>query len=252
MARTFLLSIVCLSFFAGNAQTAMPPFAPVETDIQVNFISHFSQPIGLRTWEIYADTTDAWKRWELAEGYTFGKGRGSIPMIVDLQSLHPYFRDKVINLIHACRAKGIELAIVETYRTHAKQNEYKSMGRKYTRLKGGQSRHQYGMAVDVVPVIDSIPQWHNIALWRKVGVVGERLGLRWGGRWRRLFDPGHFECLAINVTSSPQYPCLAEDLKALQRHWRAWEIEQSAVARKEPAPTTIKYPSSKQGGPGGR
>jgi hypothetical protein len=30
-------------------------------------------------------------------------------------------------------------------------------------------------------------------LWKKVGAVGEQLGLRWGGRWRNPYDPGHFE-----------------------------------------------------------
>ena len=31
--------------------------------------------------------------------------------------------------------------------------------------------------------------------WGILGEEAERLGLRWGGRWRRPFDPGHAELL---------------------------------------------------------
>jgi len=139
------------------------------------------------------DVENAWKAWTTVENFTYGKDRGSLPMIADLNSLHPYFRDRVHELINACKAQGIELAVVESFRTHAKQSEYFGMGRKYTRSKGGKSKHQYGLAVDVVPVVDGVAQWDDIRLWRRIGVIGERMGLRWGGRWKAPYDPAHFE-----------------------------------------------------------
>lgn len=184
------------------------------------------------------DTIDIWQRWKTVENFTFGKNRGDMPMIADLSALHPYFRDKVIELIAGCSAKGIQLAVVETYRTVAKQNEYKGLGKIYTRSSGGKSKHQYGLAVDVVPIIDCIPSWHNEAVWRKVGQVGEKLGLRWGGRWRHPYDPGHFEWSG-GVTSAAmaaghqprvphpdKYPCLETDVQELQTAWERWEEEQ--------------------------
>ncbi len=137
------------------------------------------------------------------------------------------------------------------------------MGRRYTRSKAGHSKHQYGLAVDIVPVIDSVAQWNNIVLWRKVGVMGERLGLRWGGRWRHLFDPGHFEwtggygthSLAQGIfppiPKSVLYPCIEEDLKELQRHWKSWEVEQAAVARKAATIAGRKYTAVKLASVGG-
>ncbi|NOT73346.1 MAG: hypothetical protein HOP08_00360 [Cyclobacteriaceae bacterium] len=257
MARTFLSAIVFLVLIsASSAQNSMVPYAPVEAKSQIDLFQHFSQPFPYRNWQNSNDTEDAWKEWAMVENYTFGKNRGSIPMIADLQSLHPYFRDKVMELIRVCKTKGIELAIVETYRTRTKQNEYKTMGRKYTRASAGSSKHQYGLAVDVVPVIDSVIQWNNIALWRKVGVMGERLGLRWGGRWRRPFDPAHFEWTGgvgtqqlaqgnfPNVPKVHQYPCIDEDLKELQRHWKAWETEQSVSASKGPHAPGFNSPLS--------
>lgn len=228
----------------GAAQAQYIPLSSDEQGFRNERLEHFSQPVELRRWEIAQDTADEWREWEVVDNYSFGINRGSLSMIADLESLHPYFRDKVLEMIRICRSKGIELAVVETYRTHAKQTEYKKMGRRYTRSKAGHSKHQYGLAVDIVPIIDSIPQWKNVRLWRKIGPIGEHLGLRWGGRWSRLYDPGHFEwtggLLATDLArghfpSIPhpeQYPCLDEDLKELRRHWKAWETEQSVIADK--------------------
>jgi hypothetical protein len=187
------------------------------------------------------DTVNGWKSWALVENNTFGKNRGDLKMITDVNALHPFFRDRVLDLIDQCKAKGIELAFVETYRTHAKQNEYKGMGKKYTRSGGGKSKHQYGLAVDVVPIVNGEAQWDNLALWRKIGVIGEKLGLRWGGRWRHPFDPGHFEwtgglnTAALSAGYKPYivkekdlYPCLEEDLILLRKYWKEWETTQAA------------------------
>lgn len=191
-----------------------------------------------------AENHEEWKQWRTVENYFYGKNRGSLPMIADLQALHPYFRDKVIELIQACKSMGIELAVVESYRTHAKQAEYYAMGKKYTSTPGGKSRHQYGLAVDVVPVVDSVAVWNNPRLWRKIGMAGERLGLRWGGRWRVLYDPGHFEWVGglsrqelekglmptIPSAHVERYPSLEEELMKLQKYWEAWQVEQAVIA----------------------
>lgn len=191
------------------------------------------------------DTENAWRSWNIVENFTYGKDRGSLPMIADLNSLHPYFRDRILELIRVCKAQGIELAVVESFRTHAKQAEYFGMGRKYTRSKGGKSKHQYGLAVDVVPVVNSVALWDDQVLWKKIGVAGERLGLRWGGRWRSPYDPAHFEWSGgittyelangiqprVPASLANVYPCLGEEVERLQKYWDAWETEQAVSAR---------------------
>jgi len=242
MARTTVFLIIFVTLACISHAQHMP-LSDDEQGFRNERIVHFTQPVTLRHWEIVADTIDEWKQWEMVHNYSFGVNRGSMSMVADLGSLHPYFRDKVLELIRVCKSQGIDLAVVETYRSHAKQTEYKKMGRRYTRANAGQSKHQYGLAIDVVPMVDSIPKWHNIRLWRKVGAAGERLGLRWGGRWRKLFDPAHFEWTGgllsadlakgrlPRVPHPEQYPCLDEDLRALRRRWKAWDSEQSAVAK---------------------
>ncbi|AYB33661.1 hypothetical protein D4L85_25125 [Chryseolinea soli] len=215
---------------------------PVEDNVVIPYRRGFSAPSADLAEEAI-DTLEAWKTWSSVQNYTFGKDRGAMAMITDLNALHPYFRDKIKKLIIDCRAKGIELAVVESYRTHAKQNEYKTMGKKYTNSGAGRSKHQYGLAIDVVPIVDSVAVWDNVALWRKVGVTGEKLGLRWGGRWRKPYDPGHFEWTGgltskhltagiLPSVSENEYPCLEEDLLTLRKYWKEWEVTQSAMTRR--------------------
>jgi hypothetical protein len=239
-----LLLLVIVSICV-SAQTSLQ-----ESETYISSLLNTSLPFDTTGYKIVAepviviDTLNGWKEWKTVQNYTFGKDRGNLPMIADLQSLHPYFRDKISQLIKNCKKKGIELTIVESYRTHAKQSEYFNMGRKYTRSAGGKSKHQYGLAVDVVPVIDSVAVWDNLTLWKKIGTEGEKLGLRWGGRWRSPFDPAHFEWTGgantyslatgtLPVIPHPvkeHYPCIEDDIRQLKKYWDAWEIEQSALS----------------------
>jgi hypothetical protein len=185
------------------------------------------------------DSISPWQSWRLVENFSFGKDRGNIAMIAELESLHPFFRDKIYQLIKNCSNKGITLEVVEAYRTHAKQMEYFSMGKKFTNSLGGKSKHQYGLAVDLVPIVKGKPVWDNKTLWLKIGIEGEKLGLRWGGRWKKPYDPCHFEwsgglkttqlasgLLPTIPTGNSSYPCIDEDLETLRLHWSAWEMSQ--------------------------
>jgi peptidoglycan L-alanyl-D-glutamate endopeptidase CwlK len=204
-----------------------------------------------RTAAVEAAQVEMWKEWRTVDNFAFGKNRGNLPMIADLHSLHPFFRDKIVQLIKNCEAKGIDLVVVESYRTRAKQKEYYNMGRKYTRSAGGKSKHQYGLAVDVVPVKDSVAIWDNVSLWRKIGTEGEKLGLRWGGRWKSPYDPAHFEWTGgltsyhlgngilpvIPKVHAENYPCVHDDIDELKKHWEMWEVEQSVISRKNLKPS---------------
>ena len=239
MARLFLAAIflgATLHVF-GQDQVAetIRPYNSDHELLVAGLMKSFEAPVVA---EVEVESEEESEAWTTVENYAFGKNRGAMEMIADLDALHPYFREKVSALIEACRAKGIELAVVETYRTRAKQNEYRSMGRIYTRSGGGKSKHQYGLAIDLVPIVDSVAVWHDEVLWKKIGTTGERLGLRWGGRWRHPYDPGHFEwsggltAAAMESGAMPhvpesQYPCIEEELTILRASWTQWEEAQS-------------------------
>ena len=61
-----------------------------------------------------------------------------------------------------------------------------------TNAMPGQSPHNYGAAFDVA-FRSHDPYPRDERLWEAVGLVGEMVGLAWGGRWHGLVDRPHFE-----------------------------------------------------------
>lgn len=56
-----------------------------------------------------------------------------------------------------------------------------------------ESKHLKGEALDIVPHRAGRPWWNAPAVvWERMGEIGERHGLTWGGRWKNKDTP-HFE-----------------------------------------------------------
>lgn len=68
-----------------------------------------------------------------------------------------------------------------------------------TKAGAGESWHNWGRALDVVPRRGKELVWGTSGedgeLWARVGRLGELAGLSWGGRWERFRDFPHFELL---------------------------------------------------------
>lgn len=105
-----------------------------------------------------------------------------------IASLIPALRGPATALVNAARAAGYPVVITSSVRDLATQRSLVSAGLS-RRLN---SLHLSGRAfdVDVLGVSrNNVPAW----FWDDLGPFAERLGLRWGGRWRSPYDPGHFE-----------------------------------------------------------
>lgn len=130
--------------------------------------------------------------------------------------LHPKIRDEVRSLIDAVEAKfpaTIAIRIVQGLRTFAEQDELYAKGRgnpgsKVTNSKGGQSYHNYGLAIDFAILYDKdgngayeTLSWDllkdfdkdGIADWLEVVDVFEDAGYTWGGRFNSIKDNPHLE-----------------------------------------------------------
>ena len=91
---------------------------------------------------------------------------------------------------------GIHVLIVDTLRTPAEHADNLARGVSWTK----HSLHLVGLAIDICPyevytsaVGGDKLQWDETdEIWQRIGVIGESLGLRWGGRWKQR-DLGHFE-----------------------------------------------------------
>lgn len=115
-----------------------------------------------------------------------------------LAQVHPKLAEKVRELISARAAMGADVRAVQGLRTWAEQDMLYAQGRtrkgpRVTNAKGGQSYHNFGLAVDLCPFRDGKPQWNDGAGFGFIGAVAMQLGLDWGGSWKRFPDRPHVQ-----------------------------------------------------------
>ena len=117
----------------------------------------------------------------------------------NLQDLLEPARRRVEAFLAAARAQGIDLLVTSTYRDFESQQALYDQGRTapgkiVTNAKPGRSWHNYGLAVDVVPLRNGKPVWDaKDPVWETVGKLGEAAGLEWAGRWTRFRELPHFQ-----------------------------------------------------------
>ncbi len=146
------------------------------------------------------------------------------PTLDRIQLLHPAVREEVKNIylneiIPALNGKAI-CRFAYTLRTFAEQDALYAQGRTklfddkgkrlgvVTKAKGGQSIHNYGLALDIVLLKDTnsdgtfeSASWEtNIdfdkdgkADWMEVVNILKKHGWVWGGDWKSFKDAPHFE-----------------------------------------------------------
>lgn len=116
-----------------------------------------------------------------------------------LEDLAPEFRTLAEELLSRLGNAGIDVLVVYTRRTPEEQAALIAARRSWT----PKSRHLTGHAIDVVPPeLAKLPNWApEDPLWERIGVIGEEMGLRWGGRWRQRDCP-HFEMQVEQVEES--------------------------------------------------
>lgn len=117
-----------------------------------------------------------------------------------LDSLDPIFKPKAEGLIARLRQAAINVLPVQCRRTIAEQNALYAKGRtapggKVTNAKGGQSPHNFGMAVDLCPVGKNGQLWWNAPdrLWRFMADQAKLSGLVPGYYFKSIHDAPHFE-----------------------------------------------------------
>jgi peptidoglycan L-alanyl-D-glutamate endopeptidase CwlK len=124
------------------------------------------------------------------------------PMLVDASRnwglMHPDFNQRLLLVFRIMKEKyGYEMALLEGYRSPARQDLLAKMGSAVTNARAFQSWHQYGLAADCAflrdgkLVISEKDPW-AMRGYQLYGEVAESVGLTWGGRWT-MMDFGHTE-----------------------------------------------------------
>jgi peptidoglycan hydrolase-like protein with peptidoglycan-binding domain len=151
-----------------------------------------------------------------------------------LAKVNPQLANRIRQTAADLKAKGIKTTIVNTgaFRTPAMQNALYAQGReslskvnamrkaagmgpisaaenkgKVSGQKAWGSFHNYGLAVDLVPVVNGKPTWKvPDSTWKAIGAAGKKNGLEWGGDWKKK-DLPHFE-MAGGAASGKAYKSL--------------------------------------------
>ena len=134
-----------------------------------------------------------------------------------IEGLHPKIRTKVREFIKDAEKQGIVLRITSGFRTWEEQNKLFAQGRtaggkRVTNAKGGQSWHNYGLALDIYPIISGKIVTNTAStLWKMIGEVGRWAGFEWGGDWAKFKDYPHFQYTGGLTIKNLQAGMMPED-----------------------------------------
>lgn len=114
-----------------------------------------------------------------------------------IATLLPPVRPMARMLVQKAAANGIEIKVISGLRTYAEQDALYAQGRtrpgnKVTNARGGYSNHNFGIAFDV-GVFSGSRYLASSPKYKAVGVLGQELGLEWGGNWTSIVDEPHFQ-----------------------------------------------------------
>lgn len=122
-----------------------------------------------------------------------------------IQQAHPKIRtelNQVYNEICIALSGRAICRFSFVLRTFAEQTALYNKRPKVTNAKAGQSFHNYGLAVDIVLIIDGKEISYNMlkdydgdrmADWMECVAIFKKHGYEWGGDWKKLKDNPHFQ-----------------------------------------------------------
>jgi hypothetical protein len=115
-----------------------------------------------------------------------------------LDLVHPTLATKIRQL--SVLFTSDQLRVIQGLRQWSDQAKLYAKGRTepgniVTNAPPGHSWHEFGLAVDVVPVsLLTTPNWSpESALWADLGAKGKSLDLFWGGDFHSIPDRPHFQ-----------------------------------------------------------
>jgi len=127
-----------------------------------------------------------------------------------INGLHPAIRGNATAFILDAQSRGIYLRITNGYRTFAEQDALHAQGRTatgniVTNARGGESWHNFGLAIDVLEFRNGVTTADNMLWetenWDLIGAIGRSHGFEWGGDWTSFVDRPHFQITFGHTTA---------------------------------------------------
>ena len=138
----------------------------------------------------------------------------------DLGSLHPVMRGHLIMFLASYKnTTGHDLLVTCTTRSYIQQLAAYNSGK--SKAAPGLSWHQWGLAADLVPMVDGKPLWttHDetgtmLAEWSAFGTISVECGLEWSGNWKSFVEYGHVQYTGgLKIHDVLKDPTLIERIK---------------------------------------
>lgn len=121
--------------------------------------------------------------------------------------LHPDVKEKAELVKQIAANQGILIRYTDGYRSFDSQDAIFEQGRTapgpvVTNARGGQSYHNYGLAIDfVLTDLYGNAQWslerdangNGVSDWEDVGNIAKSVGFTWGGDWEDFVDNPHLQ-----------------------------------------------------------
>ncbi len=121
--------------------------------------------------------------------------------------LHPIVKERTNQLVQQAADKGIVIVITDGFRSADDQNRLYEKGRSaegsiVTYAKGGESYHNFGLAIDfalktpsgkVIWDMEYDGNKNGKADWTEVVSLAKTLGFEWGGDWAKFKDYPHLQ-----------------------------------------------------------
>jgi peptidoglycan L-alanyl-D-glutamate endopeptidase CwlK len=138
----------------------------------------------------------------------------------NLDGLQPDFKQRVASWYEECGSEGPKILIYCGFRSFEDQEELYKQGRTkagsiVTNAKGGQSFHNYGRAIDYVPIVRGEVCWDDTAGYLKAQRIGKEFNLRAISWELPHLEDGNFESWRSLAGSASQPP--SKPSKALSR-----------------------------------
>ncbi|MFC4778754.1 M15 family metallopeptidase [Paenibacillus sp. GCM10023252] len=124
-----------------------------------------------------------------------------------VMGMHPVVAAKQLELERATRKLGITILVTDSFRSKEEQDALHRQGRSesgriVTKAKGGQSYHNFGLAIDfalrtkqgkVIWDMEYDGNKNGKSDWMEVVAVAKGLGFTWGGDWKSFRDYPHLQ-----------------------------------------------------------
>lgn len=130
-----------------------------------------------------------------------------VPEPPPVTALHPVVAAKMSALIKETKKIGITILITDGFRSSLEQDVLYQQGRRgggqiVTNVKGGDSYHNYGLAIDfALRTLQGKVVWdlkydgnrNGQSDWMEVVAIAKKLGFAWGGDWKNFKDYPHLQ-----------------------------------------------------------